>query len=195
MSEKQLALPGMEGLYPDEDYSVAPPIGTPWPNVQPWLSNLYVTTHKSLPSYLYESLDMGGGEISIKFIRHMLWCLKVFDRKQQNYGPANIAQLGCPGIMSRVKDDKFSRLVTLEKNPEAALDGEPILDAWHDTSVYGILGAMVHVGDWPTLEELGVECIDLEEDLASVIEAHGKGKITAPDALMFLEERLRKLRS
>ena len=194
MSEKQLDLPGMEGLYPDEDYSTAPPIGTPWPLVQPWLDTLYVLAHKSTPEYLYEHLELGGGEISLKFIRHMLWCLKVFDRKQQNYGPANIAQLGCPGIMSRVKDDKFSRLETLEKNPDAALDGEPILDAWHDTSVYGILGAMVHVGDWPTLEELGVQRIDLEADIAQMVEEHGHGRMTASDCMFFLEERLRMLR-
>ena len=169
-----------------------PPIGSRWEDIIPWVDHLYVTAHKSLQDYLYDILDCGGDDITRKFIRHMLWATKVFDIKQQNYGPENIAKLGESGVMSRVEDDKFSRLRTLNANPDNALQGEPALDAWHDSAVYGLIGAMIHVGDWPTREELGMNNRSLEQVCRDAIEAatSGDAGLSPSEALQMIKEKL-----
>ena len=190
MSEKQLNLfPEME----EDDPSRLPPIGSEWQKINTWVENLEITdvwVDPFLDEIVFATLGLSD-PISMKFIHHMLWCIKVFDIKQQNYGPKNIAKLGESGIMSRVKDDKFSRLETLNAHPENALEGEPALDAWHDACVYGGIGAMVHVGDWPSREELGLNNKSLEEVCRDAIEmaAAGDGYTTA-DALRYIEESL-----
>jgi len=176
-------------VYPE----TAPPVGSEWASIYDWTCTLYHYDGTSLVDYLYDMLDLGGGHLSRRFIHHMLWCIKVFDRKQQNYGPENIAKLGESGIMSRVSDDKFSRLKTLNQNPDGVLEGEPALDAWHDACVYGALGAMVHVGDWPSCEELGINSKSLEQVCHEAIEMAARGDgTTADDALRYIEENLPK---
>lgn len=197
MTEQQMTLPGMEECEDPFNYREVPAIGSEWGAVADWIDELVVGWEDDTPvDLIFDILKCGGDEVNTeitkKFIRHALWCIKVFNQKQQNYGPNNIAQLGEQGIISRVKNDKFSRLEILREHPERCLDGEPMLDSWHDSAVYGILGAMVHVGDWPTIEDLGIENVDIMADLDTILSDHAEGKINAHDALSFLEERLRK---
>ena len=194
MSEKQIPL---FTEIPIDVKEEAPPVGSKWTNISEWVDTLKdlpaPLQRTDLATFIFNVLNCGGGEITNKFIRHMIWCMKVFDRKQQNYGPENIAKLGENGIMSRVADDKFSRLKTLANSPDGELEGEPALDAWHDSCVYGALGAMVHVGDWPTCEELGMNTKSLEQICHEAIEgvAGGTG-MTPADALKYIEENLPK---
>ena len=178
--------------------TIIPEIGGEWEDNKRWVNSLTclpdpLTSNENIADYLYDVVGCNGGEITVQFIRHMLWCIYVFDQKQQNYGPENIAKLGEAGVMSRVELDKFSRLKTLSKNPENAMEGEPALDAWHDACVYGAIGAMVHVGDWPTCEELGLNRTSLEDVCRTWIDAcsDGSGEFTAEQALQHIEEYLR----
>ncbi len=175
-------------MYDDEgDPSALPPVGSEWNKISRWVDSL-MWCDDIFCAVIFEALGLKD-PISMKFISHMIWATKVFDIKQQNYGPENIARLGEDGIMSRVSDDKFSRLKTLNANPDQALEGEPALDAWHDSGVYGLIGAMVHCGDWPSCEELGMNSKSLEEICREALDSTTDG-VTPADALRYIEENL-----
>ena len=107
-------------MFDEKNRPWVPKIGSEWKGIKSWVDTLvvkYVSPSETLEELIYDMLSCDGGEITHKFVRHMIWCLYVFDQKQQNYGPENIAKLGEAGVMSRVELDKFSRLKTLSKNP------------------------------------------------------------------------------
>ena len=172
------------------DRGYCPPVGSDWNKISEWVDSL-MWVDDIFAAVAFEALGLED-PLSMKFLTHMLWATKVFDRKQQNYGPENIAKMGEDGVMDRVEKDKFSRLKTLNANPDQVLEGEPALDAWHDAAVYGIIGAMVHNGDWPSREELGLDNKTLAEICAEAIEAAADvdNPMTLADALRYIEDNL-----
>lgn len=71
--------------------------------------------------------------------------IKTLDRKQQDYGSQNIARHGQYGVIVRC-DDKTARLANLI-NKETT-QNESVLDSWLDLANYGIIGALVSLGEW-----------------------------------------------
>lgn len=71
--------------------------------------------------------------------------IKTLDRKQQDYGSQNIARHGQYGVIVRC-DDKTARLANL-LNKDIA-QNESVLDSWLDLANYGIIGALVSLGEW-----------------------------------------------
>lgn len=71
-------------------------------------------------------------------------------RKQADYGSDNINMTGLYGVAVRMLD-KVSRLINLTKKEEDVEDhhiDEALTDTMMDLSNYGIIGQMVHSGEW-----------------------------------------------
>ena len=72
--------------------------------------------------------------------------IKLFDKKQHDYGPGNIAKFGVHGVLVRT-NDKLERLINLyrnDRNPE----NESIEDTWQDLSVYVVIARAVLKEQW-----------------------------------------------
>lgn len=88
-------------------------------------------------------------DITREYLVRALECAKLFDKKQHDYGPDNIAQFGDLGVLIRL-NDKIQRLKTLMLSGEQPeFSQESILDTWMDVHVYGVIGMMCIQGAWP----------------------------------------------
>jgi hypothetical protein len=97
----------------------------------------------------------GWLEIEQAWLRKAQEVYNVFCEKQADYGPTNIGVGGEHGITVRL-GDKISRLFELLGLTSRENGGEPanesIRDTWMDLGDYGIIGMIVHDGDWPLVE-------------------------------------------
>jgi hypothetical protein len=75
--------------------------------------------------------------------------LQLFDRKQQDYGPGNIAAFGELGVLVRA-NDKIERMKNLQKTGRMAAGAanESVADSWDDLANYGLIGKLCHAGLW-----------------------------------------------
>ena len=83
---------------------------------------------------------------------------ELFCKKQMDYGPSNIAMgtglganinthLSLVGLIVRI-NDKVQRLLNLVVTNNREAQNEPIVDAFKDLSVYGIIAQIVKNGKW-----------------------------------------------
>ena len=72
--------------------------------------------------------------------------VKLLDRKQQDYGENNILFSGEIGIVVRCQD-KICRLRHLLETGNEA-QNESIEDSYQDLANYGLIGMMLHRGEW-----------------------------------------------
>ena len=83
---------------------------------------------------------------------------ELFCKKQMDYGPSNIAMgtglgsninthLSLVGLIVRI-NDKIQRLLNLVVTNKREAQNEPIVDAFKDLSVYGIIAQIVKNGKW-----------------------------------------------
>ena len=81
-----------------------------------------------------------------------------FCQKQMDYGPSNIAmgtdlrtkedrRLSKIGLIVRI-NDKIQRLMNLVVKHNRDAQNEPVMDAFKDLSVYGIIAQIVDNGKW-----------------------------------------------
>jgi len=80
-------------------------------------------------------------------IKKFLEDIKLFDKKQHDYGPQNIAKFGTTGVLVR-SSDKLERLINLYKRQEKPEVAEPITETWQDLSVYGAIARVCEDGEW-----------------------------------------------
>ena len=79
---------------------------------------------------------------------HAVENLKVFDKKQQDYGPKNISGNPCPELAVAIRaNDKVQRLMNLLYNNKEP-NNESVADAWSDLSNYGLIGTLLHKREW-----------------------------------------------
>jgi hypothetical protein len=82
----------------------------------------------------------------------------IFCKKQMDYGPSNIAmgtslstpeekRLSMIGLIVRI-NDKIQRLMNLVIKHDREAQNEPVVDAFKDLSVYGIIAQIVDNGKW-----------------------------------------------
>ena len=82
---------------------------------------------------------------------------ELFCKKQRDYGPRNISvgtdlktnddiKLSLTGLWFRIQDkiERLKQLVVFDKTAQ----NEPMIDAFKDLSVYGIIAQIVHNGRW-----------------------------------------------
>jgi hypothetical protein len=72
--------------------------------------------------------------------------IRLLDKKNQDYGPGNIAVFGEQGVLVRASD-KFERLKNLFSKKRKPRN-EPITDSWRDISNYGVIAILVRKGFW-----------------------------------------------
>ena len=90
-----------------------------------------------------------------EIIKEFLTDIQLFDKKQGDYGPQNIAKFGVIGVLVR-SSDKIERLVnsyrasTLKQKttPTTRLQDETVNDTWADLSVYGAIARLINKGKW-----------------------------------------------
>ena len=88
-------------------------------------------------------------------IRQFMSDIRLFDKKQGDYGPQNISKFGVLGVLIR-SSDKIERLINLHS--QSTLKGsnvkttrntdESIVDTWADLSVYGAIARTINEGKW-----------------------------------------------
>lgn len=104
-------------------------------------------TIASITDQLWLKLELRS-ELSKEFISNALQNVRLFDRKQQDYGPRNISGYGTIGVVVRM-NDKFERLKTLLGKKRRKPQNESILDSLRDISNYANIAIMVEEGTWP----------------------------------------------
>ncbi len=100
---------------------------------------------------IYKALDCQNGELTKKFIDIVLQDIILFDKKQSDRGPTNIAAFGTEGILIRCFD-KMARLKTILWDKKEPRVSEPIENEWADVSVYGVIARLCMKGEWPGLQ-------------------------------------------
>ena len=88
--------------------------------------------------------------ISLDYVKYALANARLFDRKQQDYGPKNIGRHGSYGILVRM-EDKYERLDHLFKNRRRKTANESIRDSFTDMHVYGNIALLCEDGKWPMI--------------------------------------------
>lgn len=85
-----------------------------------------------------------------EFLRVVVANARLMDRKQQDYGPGNIAGFGSFGVTVRM-NDKLERLKTLfgKKGRKTTVVNESITDTYRDISNYGSIALLLELGRWP----------------------------------------------
>ena len=76
----------------------------------------------------------------------MLSDIQLFDKKQHDYGPGNIAKFGEFGVIVRT-NDKLERLINLNKRNDSHAN-ESIIDKWQDLSGSGAIARVVIQDQW-----------------------------------------------
>lgn len=89
-------------------------------------------------------------EMGKEFVMVALECIELFEKKQRDYGSANISMVGCAGLACRLID-KACRLQNLIQKRER--DGQPpenetIEDSFLDSACLGMIGILVTRGFW-----------------------------------------------
>ena len=102
--------------------------------------------NKGLPQVIFQDLQCTE-PLTVEFIQQVLESITLFDKKQHDYGNANIAAFGEKGVLVRA-NDKMARLINLSKEGEKA-NNESLDDSWRDLSIYGTIALVVRQGVWP----------------------------------------------
>ena len=104
--------------------------------------------------YIEETYPQTSKEFQrLQFEQWSLFC-----KKQMDYGPSNIAmgtsldtddekRLSKIGLIVRI-NDKIQRLINLVVKNNRDAQNEPVMDAFKDLSVYGIIAQIVDNGKW-----------------------------------------------
>ena len=100
---------------------------------------------EELTSYIYNLLDCQE-EQTKSIIVTMLGDIQLFDKKQHDYGPGNIAKFGEFGVLVRT-NDKLERLINLNRRGDDPAN-ESVMDTWQDLSVYGAIARVVKQNQW-----------------------------------------------
>ena len=110
--------------------------------------------NKTLIDSIYKQLKCKEPQTK-EIIKEFLIDIQLFDKKQGDYGPQNIAKFGVIGVLVR-SSDKIERLVNLYRTstlkqtttPATRLQDETVNDTWADLSVYGAIARLINKGKW-----------------------------------------------
>lgn len=102
-------------------------------------------------------------------------CAALLARKQNDYGPYNIA-LAPGGPINGLRVRMFDKLARISNLYESGVDpeNEALVDSFMDLANYGIIGVMVLRGMWPGVES---ECEAEEPGLPASFHRHLLGEV------------------
>lgn len=109
----------------------------------------------SLEDYIFSTLHCSE-DLTREYIKIVLSDIELFDRKQHDRGPENIARFGERGVLIRLAD-KQARLHKIVWDGVEPKVSEPVEQEWADTSVYGVIARLCRAGVWPGLVETPIE--------------------------------------
>lgn len=89
-------------------------------------------------------------ELGRAALRIAIQNIQLFDGKQQDYGPNNIALWGDLGVAVRATD-KVMRLRNILISGQEP-NNESIEDSFADLANYGIIGQLIRRGIWPVIK-------------------------------------------
>jgi hypothetical protein len=96
----------------------------------------------------------------INFLHVLGYMTLLFSKKQESYGPSNIADFGLLGVVVRA-NDKIARLRNiLFDGGQNTLADESLTDTLLDLANYGVIGTMINSGIWK--EEPVAETVHLQ---------------------------------
>lgn len=77
-------------------------------------------------------------------------CIKLFDDKQQDYGPSNIAASGEIGIAVRLQDKvaRMRHILLKALRGDVKVNNESLADTYKDVANYGLIGWILNKGKW-----------------------------------------------
>jgi hypothetical protein len=84
-------------------------------------------------------------------LRVALANILLIDRKQQDYGPHNIASAGAFGCAVRLNDKSQRLLYLYAHGRRRKAIHESIEDSFRDACNYGIIASVVELGRWPNV--------------------------------------------
>ena len=86
-----------------------------------------------------------------KYLELALRHAKLFDNKQQDYGPQNISKFGTYGVVVRMTD-KFERIANLfNKGKRKKAINESIRDTFSDVHIYALIALLIESNQWPNV--------------------------------------------
>jgi hypothetical protein len=77
--------------------------------------------------------------------------LRLFERKDRDYGPGNLSVMGLPGVVVRISD-KTARLVNIVNSGQHAVKEETVVDTLRDLANYAIIAVLMAQGKWPVAQ-------------------------------------------
>ena len=86
-------------------------------------------------------------DVTLEIIKVALSDIALFDKKQRDYGPTNIATTGERGIYVRCVD-KLARLKTLVWEALGQPVNESVVDSWQDLGIYSMIARVVRAEKW-----------------------------------------------
>ena len=101
--------------------------------------------HSEMVESIFKQLNCQQEQTKV-IIATMLSDIELFDKKQHDYGPGNIAKFGEYGVLVRT-NDKLERLINLSKRDEDPIN-ESVIDTWQDLSIYGAIARVVRNKEW-----------------------------------------------
>lgn len=110
-------------------------------------------TPNRLVSEIFGTLECTE-ELTRTFICTVLADIRLFDHKQHDRGPENIAQYGEKGVLIRCTD-KLARIKRIVWDDVEPAVSESVEAEWADLSVYGVIARMVRGGNWPNAPAAG----------------------------------------
>jgi len=89
-------------------------------------------------------------EMGKEFIMVALECIELFDRKQRDYGSANISMVGNAGLACRLIDKacRLQNLIQKREKDDLPPENESIEDSFLDSANLGMIGILVTRGYW-----------------------------------------------
>ena len=104
-------------------------------------------TDEQLTEAIFNTLECKEPQTK-RFIKILLDNIRLFDKKQHDYGPMNIAKFSWTGVMIRLSD-KLERMINLwNKDETDEAECENLIDTWQDIANYGVIGHMCYTGIW-----------------------------------------------
>ena len=109
--------------------------------------------HKLLKDYFEASGSPTAADLNIHLAEQAARTVALFCKKNNDYGPNNIAALGVPGLV--VRHDKVCRLKTLlfDRKGEPSVNDEAVEDTVLDLCDYGWILLLLLEGKWPEHNE------------------------------------------
>jgi hypothetical protein len=107
-----------------------------------------LTPHHRFMADVFKYLELQE-PLSAEFLEEVFTCVMLFDKKQSDYGPGNIAKFGDYGVLVRMSD-KIERLANLyKKNKQKGRVKESVEDTLRDIANYAIITILWRNGKWP----------------------------------------------